>query len=310
MDHGQGARRNRGRTVTVTLTFLVTVILLVAGLLLGGMSLTQAQTKVVVVDDRGQEIVIEEPPERVVVAGTPLYTEILIDVEALELLVGVTSSADNPPEVADVPKIGSSLQPNVEQVIELEPDVVFGAVGDSREQLEDAGLTVVTPIGFITSVPDIFKVARVVGLVVGRQVEAELLIGGISEAIVEVESRVAQRDRPRTAFLFLPSEGPPFAVGRGSVEGEMLARAGAENVFSDIQGVKQVSVEAVIERDPAVIFTDPSQIEKVEGDPRLAEVSAVKDGRVFGVKASALTSTRVAEALRTMASALHPEAFK
>ncbi len=277
------------------------------GLLLLGPAL--AQTRVVLVDDRGREVEVPLPVERIVVAGTPLYTEVLVDLGVKDLIVGVTESPNNPPEVADVPRVGTPFQPSVEAILALEPDVVLGAIGDVREQLEAAGLVVVTPVLFIQSLPDVFHIVEVVGLITERSVEAELLIGRISERIVAVESRVVQRDRVRAAFLFAPPGLAPFAVGRGSVEGELLARAGAENVFADVEGVQQVSWEAVVERNPAVIFTDPAQIETVLGNPLLQDVEAVKAGRVVGVKAASLTSTRVADALRRMAQALHPDAF-
>jgi iron complex transport system substrate-binding protein len=288
------------------------VLLLLTGLALGWITSGAglAQSKVIIVDDRGKEIEVPLPVERIVVAGTPLYTEILIDLGAKDLIVGVTESPDNPPEVSDVPRVGPPFQPNVETILALEPDVVLGAIGDVRDQLEAAGLIVVTPVLFIQSLPDIFSIMDVIGLIAERAVEAELLIGRISERIVRVESAVVQRDRVRAAFLFAPPDMPPFAVGRGSVEGELLARAGAENVFADIEGVQQVSFEAVVERDPDVIFTDPAQIENLLNNPLLRDVKAVRDGRVVGVKASALTSTRVAEALRAMAEALHPDAFR
>ncbi len=276
----------------------------------GGIVPILAQSKVVLVDDRGQEIEVPLPVERIVVAGTPLYTEILVDLGAKDLLVGVTDSPNNPPEVADVPRVGSPFRPNVEVILSLEPDVVLGAVGDARDRLEAAGLIVVTPVLFIAQIPDIFRLIEVVGLLADREVEAEIAIGRISERIVALESAVVQRDRVRAAFLFAPPDVAPFAVGRGSVEGELLARAGAENVFADIEGIQQVSFEAVVERDPDVIFTDPSQIENLTQNPLLQGVSAVREGRVFGVKASQLTSTRVAEALQVMAEALHPDAFR
>jgi len=280
-------------------------------LVLGGVANDgAADTKVVVVDDRGEEIVIEQTPERVVVAGTPLYTEILVDIGVTDTLVGVTKSPNNPPEVEGVERIGPSFpSPNVERIVELDPDVVFGAIRDVRDRLESAGLTVVTPRQFISDVPAIFDMIETIGVVMDRSVNAELLVGQIGTEITEIESRVLTLDRPQAAFLFASPEEPPFAGGSDSMQGKLLARAGAENVFAGVSGVSQVSLESVVARDPKVIFTDPNQIDQLMNNERLAEVSAVANDQVFGIKASTITSTRVADALRQMAEHLHPEAF-
>jgi iron complex transport system substrate-binding protein len=260
-------------------------------------------------DDRGKTLAIPARPTRIVVAGTPLFTEILFDIGAGERLVGVTDSPDNPPEAQNVPKVGPSLQPNVEQVIALKPDIVFGAVGPARDALEAAGLLVVTPIGFISQVSDILDLTRAVGEVVDACAPADALIGQISEAIVRLESRVLDRDRPTAAFLFVFPNSPPFAAGRGDIGSELLARAGGQNSFADVQGDQQVNVETLIARDPEFIFTDPSQIANITANPLLANLKAVKANHIIGIKASTTTSTRVAEALEAMARALHPQAF-
>jgi len=287
-------------------------VLLLVGLLLGagGVAPSWAQSGRTVVDDRGREIAVPPKVERVVVAGTPLFTEILVDLGALDKLVGVTTSPDNPPEVAAIAEVGPSFpSPNIERIVELNPDVVFGAVFDARDRLEAAGLTVITPVGFITSVADLFTVIRAVGLVVDRAAQADRLVGQISEGIVRLESRVAQQTPKRAAFVFAAAGNPPFASGRGSFEGELLARAGGLNVFSDLEGGGVISLETLVARNPEVIFTDRSQVENITGNPLLQNVAAVKSGHVVGVKASSLTSTRVVDTLAALAKALHPEAF-
>jgi len=264
---------------------------------------------VTVVDDRGQEITIPERPERIVVAGTTLYTEILLDIGAGDRIVGVASSPDNPPEVADLPKVGPSYSPSVEAILALGPDLVLGAWGVTRDGLEAAGVTVLTT-GWITGLPDIFKTIRTVGLAVGSAAEADKLIGRIAEEVVEIESKVLGLPPVRAAFLYMSGPGtPPYAAGAGSIESELILRAGGTNVFADVTGFPQVSLEEVVKRDPQVIFTDPAQVENFYGSKVLLGISAVEEKRVYGIKASAVTSTRVAEALAEMAQRLHPEAF-
>jgi iron complex transport system substrate-binding protein len=213
-------------------------------------------------DDRGREITIPKRPERIVIAGTPLYTEILIDLGALNRIVGVSESADNPKEVANVPRVGPIFNPNTEIIISLKPDVVFGAIGAVRETLERAGLIVVSlgkaGSGAIDSVTEIFRTIRSVNLVIeGDTKRADTLIGKIAEEIVVTEGTVLDRFKPTVAILYPSGEQPPFAAGRSTPENEIVLRAGGINIFPDVADYKQVSFEEIVKRDPSVIFTDP-----------------------------------------------------
>jgi len=285
------------------------VLLLMIGM--AGFNSSWAQSNNTIIDDRGQTITIPDSIERIVVAGTALFTEIMIDLDAKSLLVGVTNTPNNPAEAADLPKVGFPFpSPNLELIIELEPDVVFGAVFEVRDQLEAAGLTVITPVSFISSIEDLFSLIQGIAFVVDRDAEADAIINTISRKILFLESRVVQETPRRTAFVFAASAvNPPFVAGKGSLEGELLSRAGGINVFSDIAGGNLVSFESILERDPEVIFTDPSQVDNIIGNPLYEEVTAVREGNVFGIPASSLTSTRIIEALEQMAEFLHPEVF-
>jgi iron complex transport system substrate-binding protein len=281
-------------------------------LLVGGLAvlaIAQAQQfPVTVVDDRGQEILIPTRPERIVAIGA-LYVEILLDIGAGARLVCVADSPDNPAEVADLPRVGPAFSPSVEAILACEPDLVLGAWGAVRDRLEELKITVLTT-GLIASLPDIFSTIRTVGKAVGNLEEAEALIGEIAEEVILIESKVLGRAPVRAAFLYMMApDTPPYVAGAGSIENELLFRAGGINIFADISGFPQVSLEELLARDPEVIFTDPAQVENIYGSRLLAGVAAVREGRVYGIKASAVTSTRVAQALQTIAELLHPEAF-
>ncbi len=268
-----------------------------------------AQTyPVTVVDDRGIQITIANRPERIISIGA-LYTEILIGLGGLDRLVGVAESPDNPTAVADLPTVGSSFAPNVEVILSLEPDLVLGATdwGGERPALEKAGVIVLTT-SLLTSLSDLFTTIRTVGIASGLNSEAEVLIGQIAEAVIRVESTALGPSRVKTAFLYAGTpDTPPYAGGSGTIEHEMILRAGGENVFADVTGFPQVSFEAILSRDPEVVFTDPSHIANIVDNPLLGAVSAVKHDRVHGIKASHVTSTKVAEVLETMSELLHPE---
>ena len=281
--------------------------LLVVLALLGSVAAAQ-QYPVTVVDDRGIEVTINSQPNRIVVAGIPLYTEIIIDLGALDRLIAVAGSPDNPPEVADFPTVGPSFSPNVEVILSLEPDLVLGPGdwGGERGKLESAGITVLTT-PYLTSIPDIFSTIRTVGMALGLKEGAEVLIGQIAEEIIAIEASTLVEEPVKAAFLYASvPDTPPYAAGSGAIENELILRAGGKNVFCDIQGFPQVSLEEIVARDPEVIFTAPSQIVNITSNTLLKTVSAVKNGRVYGISAAWLTSTKVAEALKQMGEFLHP----
>lgn len=286
--------------------------LVIAGLFLALVASAWA-FPVTVVDDRGQEITIAAEPQRIVTM-LPLYAEILLDLGAGERIVGTAESPGNPPELEGLPSVGSSFSPSVEAIVALEPDLVLGAWGEVRDKLEELGVVVLTtggPGGYIRGIPDIFASIRAVGVAVGLAGKAEDLVGRIAAEIVLIEAAVLELPKVRAAFLYMASpDSPPWVAGRGTAESELLLRAGGENVFSDVAGFPQVSLEELILRDPQVILTDPAQVENVLGSRLLQGVSAVREERVYGIQASTIVSTRVAEALRRLAGLFHPEAFE
>jgi len=294
-------------------TLRIRAVFVLAVLMLLGLIASAQQYPVTVVDDRGREVTIESQPNRIVVAGIPLYTEILIGLGATDRLIAVAASPDNPPEVADLETVGPMLSPNVEVILSLEPDLVLGPGdwGGERSKLEELGVTVLTvgrSDGYIPTIPDIFASIRTVGTAVGAKEKAEILIGQIAEEIIIIESTALAESHVKAAFLYPGApDTPPYAAGSGAIENELILRAGGKNVFSDVKGFPQVSFEEILSRDPEVIFTAPSQIEKITQDPLLKGVSAVKNKRVYGIKASHVTSTKVAEVLEAMSEFLHPE---
>lgn len=270
---------------------------------------------ITVVDDRGMEIVIPALPERVVVAGIPLYTEIMIALGQAEKIVGVTDSPENPPEVAEIPKVGTVWQPSLEAILALEPDLVLGAAPLLRDQLEALGITVVcgpprSPGMWITDIASVFEVIELVGRVMGVIEQAQLLCGSIAREILLVEAKVLGRERPKVAVLYLyDPAGTPYVAGRGTPEDELIARAGGINALFDLAGYPQVSAEAILAKDPEFIFIGTGQRDNLTQHVTLHLLSSVREGRVVEIAASKLLSTKLVEVLAAMARALHPEAF-
>ena len=283
---------------------LTYVLVLVA--VLSTSSFSAASFPISVIDDREETIVIDARPERII-AVNALYAEIVIDLGAFDRLIAVADSPDNPGVTSSLPSVGPTYAFNVELTVGLEPDLVLGATdwGGERPALEAVGITVfTTPL--LVSVPDIFSSINSIAAAIGSDAEGAALIGRIAREIVDAETLVLGASEIKAAFLYAGTPGdPPYAAGMEAIENELILRAGGTNVFADVKGFPQVSFESILEKDPAVIFTAPSQVENLLGNPLLQGVSAIRDGRVVGIRASVIASTQVSQAIRVMIEALH-----
>ena len=284
----------------------VLTCLLILVVVLSTSSIATESFPISVIDDRGKTIVIDERPERII-AVNALYAEIVVDLGALDRLIAVADSPDNPEVTSGLPSVGPTYAFNVELIVGLEPDLVLGASdwGGERPALEAAGITVLTT-PLLASVPDIFSSIESIAAAIGNTSEGVKLIGWIAREIVDAEALVLGTSEISAAFLYMGTPGDlPYAAGTGAIENELILRAGGTNVFADVGGFPQVSLESILEKDPAVIFTAPSHIENLLEHPLLQGVSAIRDGRVVGIRASVIASTQVSQGLRTMIEALH-----
>lgn len=260
-----------------------------------------------VVDDRGQEVVFEREPQRVVSLNA-LYTQILVDLGLEDRLVAIAETDDNPAEVADLPSVGLPFSPNVELILGHEPDLVLGANdwGGERPAIEAAEVLVLTT-PWLTDIISIFDTVRTIAKAMDVVSAGDLLVGRIAADIIQAESHALGKPSVTAAFLYAATaQDPPYAAGGDSIESEIILRAGGVNVFSELVFSPQISFEEIIARDPEVIFTDPAHIENVVGNPLMQSVQAVVAGRVYGIRASDIASTRVAEALQAVIAGLYP----
>lgn len=267
-----------------------------------------------IIDSTGKELTILKKPERIVVTGTPLYTEILADLGALNQIIAVTSSPNNPKEVENVLKVGTSLQPNLEEIVKLKPDLVMGTYGEFRDKLEDFNLIVVlvgkAPYGMIDSEETIYNAIETLSLCVyGNKQRSEELIATCKQRIRLIEEKVKECPEVTVAVLYTSIDGVFYGEGKNTISDNILKRMKGKNIFSNISAFQQVSIEDIIKYDPAIIITDPSQISMILANEKLKNVRAIKNNKIFGIKASQWTSSRIYITVELVAQYLHPEAF-
>jgi iron complex transport system substrate-binding protein len=260
---------------------------------------------------------------RRIVSLVPALTEALFAIGAGPQVVGVGSFDAFPPEVKTLPRVGALLDPDVERIFTLRPDlvVVYGSQSDLQSQLSRARIrTFPYRHGGIQTTLDTI---RQLGAATGHETEAEGLISSIQRRLGAVRARVKGRARPRTLLVFERQPGTlreVYASGGVGFLHEMLEIAGGRNVFGDAARESvQPSVETLLTSAPEVILEVRATglIEERAAAEReawaiLASVPAVRQQRVYLLPGDYLVvpGPRMADATEAFARTLHPEAFR
>jgi iron complex transport system substrate-binding protein len=259
----------------------------------------------------------DSPPARIV-SLVPALTEILFAVGAGPRVVGVSSFDRLPP--ASVARVGGLVDPDVERVLSLKPDlaIVYGGQADLIAQLGRASIPL-----FEYRHADLAQVTatiRRLGTLVGRGAQAEDLAGRVDRGIEAVRRKVAGRPKPRTLLVFgrqPQSLRGIYASGGFGFLHDMLEAAGGENVFADVKRESvQVTTEMILARAPDVIvelrYGEGVVAANLEAEraswSTLSAVPAVRRGRIVLLVGDefVVPGPRIVAATERLAAALHP----
>jgi cobalamin transport system substrate-binding protein len=260
-----------------------------------------------------------------IISLVPAATEMLYAIGAGPHVVGVSSYDAFPAEVTKLPKVGALLDPNVELILSLKPQmvVVYGTQTDLKQQLARAGIGVFDYRH--TGLADVTTTIRSLGERVGASGKADEVAREIERGLDGIRQKVAGRPRPRTLLVFgrerLALRGLYASGGIGFLN-DMLDAAGGANVFADVKvQAVQASTEQILARRPEVILEAralnsawPSGDRQAELDVwnAVASVPAVRSHRVLFLfdDRIVIPGPRVVEGTAAIAKVLHPDAFK
>ncbi|HEY0377059.1 MAG TPA: cobalamin-binding protein [Pyrinomonadaceae bacterium] len=263
-----------------------------------------------VTDEAGRHVRVPIRPQRVVTLA-PNLTEIVYAVGAGDLLVGNTTFCDYPAEARRVAKVGDTLQPNIERIIALRPEVILVSTASQLEtftkQLDERGIGV-----FVTDPHDlegVFKSIRTVGALLGHEDEAATLVNKLRARAAAVEEAVLPR--PVVTVFYQVSPQPLWTAGRKSWITDLIRRAGGRSVTAEVEGewMRYSDEAALASRPEAIIMATGG--EKMEVAPALQKSPATQKGRIYGINGDYLSrpGPRLVDGLEQMARALHPEVF-
>ena len=261
----------------------------------------------------------QRTPQRII-SVIPAVTEMLFALGAGDRVVGVGTFDKHPPEVETLPKVGALLDPDLEKILSLRPDLVavYASQSDLRQQLERAGVPV-----FVYTHGGLTGVLSTLSELGGRVAAAERargLIAEIEQRLKAVRGRRPLRPAPRTLIVMgrdsFSLRGIYASGGVGFIH-DMVTAAGGANVFADLQQeAVQATTEQIIARRPEVIIElvaepmAPADVVKERTVWKsLASVPAVRNNRIHIVadRRTVIPGPRVAEGVEVIAATLHPE---
>jgi vitamin B12 transport system substrate-binding protein len=217
-----------------------------------------------------------------VVSLAPSLSEIVVELGASELLVGVLDAGERPPELQDLPSVGRYGQLDVERLLSLKPDLLLlwpASVGPAqREQL--ARLGIATYVAEPHSLAQLTRQIAEIGERLGRPEAGHKLAAQLDARLAELRQRY-QRPSPLPVF-YQVWDRPLYTIGGQQIISDALSVCGARNVFADqALPAPQVSIEAVLARNPQVILAArQAQLDAWKAWPQIA---AVAQGRLLRV---------------------------
>lgn len=285
-------------------------IIAVLGLLCG-LALPPAQA-LQLVDDRGVAVTLAQSPQRIV-SLLPSLTESVCALEQCQRLVGVDRYSNYPESVRRLPEMGGGIDPNIEGIVALKPDVVLVATSSrATSRLEALGVKVVALEPKTHA--DVRRVLRKLGalLEVPDDAGADRLWRVIDSSVSAAAQSLSPKAKSSRVY-FEVSRGP-YAAGESSFIGETLIRLGVKNVVPASLGpFPKLNPEYVVRANPDVIMIGNRGMLAMVPYPGWGSIKAVREQRicVFDVNESDVVvrpGPRMAEAARIMARCLEDKA--
>ncbi len=267
-------------------------------------------------DDLGHRVRLDREPRRIVVM-LPSATETLCALGACDRIVGTDDFSNWPEAVQKLPKLGGLYNPSVEKIVALKPDLVIASpYGKLAPALARVGIPVF--VVKTETYDDIFKTARELGRLVGREAQAEALVARIRAQVYALESKAAKSKTRPTVYYEI--DATPYTVGPDSFIGVLIQKARGRNIIPRNLGLfPKISPELVVAKNPEVIVLGDAPYgvtyAKIKARPGWAGIRAVKDRRVCELTKAETDvvhrpGPRVAEGLRVLIRCIHPEVLR
>ena len=267
-------------------------------------------------DETGRTVRIPQPVQRIV-SLAPSLTETVYALGVQDRLVGDTDYCDYPSDAQKKTKVGGAINPSLEQVVALRPDLVLVTKGlnliETVNTLDNLGIS-----SYGTdphTVQEIISSTERLAGVLGVPEAGATLGADLEHHLAELQQRLS--GLPPRRVLFIVWSDPLISVGKGTFIADAMRLAGATSIVDSAQDWPHMSLEEVVRLQPEFLVFAASHSDGSQNDfdvlakrPGWRGLDAVRNRR-FAVISDAVnrTAPRIVSAIEDLARQLHPEAF-
>lgn len=261
---------------------------------------------VTVTDDRGQQVTLPGPAQRIV-SLLPSLTESVCALQACDRLVGTDRFSNWPAQVLALPKLGGLDDTQIERIVSLKPDLVLAALSSRViDRLESLGITVLALEP--KTLADTRRVLRALALALGQPGQGDTVWAGIERRMAAAAARVPTTLRGQRVYFEVSAA--PYAAGPSSFIGETLTRLGLANVVPARMGpFPKLNPEFVVRAQPDLVMASAGNLAEMARRPGWSAITALRQRRTCGFAEARLDvlvrpGPRLAEAAELIADCL------
>ena len=268
-------------------------------------------------DEIGRNVKIPHSAKRII-SLAPSITEILFALGLDEEIAAITNFCDYPEAVLNKPRIGGFVNPNIEKIVSLKPNLIIGIRDGNQvetiQRLTELGLSVywIDPKGF----DGVIKTIRNVGDIVGRQEESKEMIRGMmarKEAIV-----TRSRFLPKPRVFYQVGDAPMVTVGKGTLGDDLIRLAGGKSISdNEPMSYPVYGIETILSKAPEMIIISSMDSKKnyvtlIKRWENWKSIPAVRMNAIYVVDSNLVDrpTPQIVEGLEIMAGMIHPETFR
>jgi iron complex transport system substrate-binding protein len=279
---------------------------------------TPTPSSFTITDSYGRQITINNSHPQRIISLAPSNTEILFALGLGDRIAGVTDYCDYPPEAKMKPSIGAYNNPNIEEIIAKEPDLVLATDAQSEstyQQLESHGLTVVALVPH--SMDEVLSSITLVGKITGQDEAAAKLVADMQKrinAVTAKTSKLTEAQKPRVFYIFW--QDPIWTAGAETFEDALIEMAGGINIAHGLNGHASMSLEAIIDANPQVYIAgigmgtgENLPFQYIKTEERLKDTEGRQNNRIYSVDMDIIgrPGPRIVDALEEFFRMIHPE---